>query len=48
MLDDLRFEASKIQGSLERLRIEIEKENIDPLKCRTILTEIQAAYEKVT
>jgi len=47
MLDDLRFEASKIKGSLERLRIGIEKENIDQLKCRTILTEIQASYEKM-
>lgn len=47
MLDDLRFEAGKIKGSLERLRIEIEKGNIDRLKCRTILTEIQASYEKM-
>lgn len=47
MLDDLPFEAGKIKGSLERLRVEIKKEHIGRLKCRAILMEIQAAYEKM-
>ena len=47
MLEELRFEAGKVRGNLERLKVESEKEHIDRLKCRAILTEIQAAYEKV-
>ena len=47
MVDDLSFEAGKIKRNLERLGVEIEKEHIDRLKCRAILTEIQAAYEKM-
>ena len=46
MSDALSFKAGRIKGNLERLGVEIEKEHIDRLKCRAILTEIQAAYEK--
>jgi hypothetical protein len=47
VFEDLPFETGKIKGSLERLKVEVEKEQIDRLKCRVILTEIQAAYEKM-
>jgi hypothetical protein len=47
VFEDLPFEAGKIKGNLDRLKAEIEKEQIDRLKCRAILTEILVAYEKM-
>ena len=47
MLDDLALEAANMKQHLERLRSEVEKEELDRFKTGGALSEIFLSYEKM-
>lgn len=44
---ELRGEAGRIKGTLERLRKEIERDKINRIRCRAILVDMKSAFEKI-